>query len=294
MKKILIAHASRIERTHLEGLIRQSGFETDVCGTASEASLLSDTNDYAAAFLDSGLKGIDKLEKALNGDVRIIMLGDANYPMSLEEPVLPEKLRESLEALSDDAFEEIEGLDRKTGIANCGSLDGYLAALNIFYNTIDVKADEIERYYDEKDIKNYTIKVHALKSSAKLVGALSLSELAFSLEKAGNTKDTAFIDANTKELLSMYRAFKPLLKPVSDDDADDTDDKREYMDDGDYKDTINAISEFAEVMDYDSVEMMLDTFKEFRLKNEDAERVKKINALLFEMKWEEIKELCRI
>ena len=68
----------------------------------------------------------------------------------------------------------------------------------------------------------------------------------------------------------------------------------EYIAEDDYNETIKAIGEFADVMDYDSVEMMLDTFKEFRLKKEDAVIVRKIESFLMELKWEEIKEICKI
>ena len=48
------------------------------------------------------------------------------------------------------------------------------------------KAEEIERYYKEEDWENYTILVHALKSSARMIGAGSLSEAAAYLEQCGN------------------------------------------------------------------------------------------------------------
>ena len=140
----------------------------------------------------------------------------------------------------------------------------------------------------EKDIRNYTIKVHALKSSSKLVGAMELSELAEALENAGNDNDSKYIDDNTKELLSLYRRFKSLLSPLFESENGSDEDDREYMNDGDYRETIEAIGQFAEAMDYDSVEMMLESFHDYRLKKEDAERVDRIKALLFEMEWADI------
>ena len=59
--------------------------------------------------------------------------------------------------------------------------------LRQFYEESAYKADEIERMLAEEDYENYTIKVHALKSSARMIGANALSELAKELEDLGNT-----------------------------------------------------------------------------------------------------------
>ena len=45
-----------------------------------------------------------------------------------------------------------------------------------------------------------------------LIGAIRLSELAASLEDAGNRMDRAFIDENNGKLLSEYEAFKHKLE----------------------------------------------------------------------------------
>ena len=51
---------------------------------------------------------------------------------------------------------------------------------------IEKNADELEKLLQEGDYENYTIKVHALKSSARLIGAEELSETARKLEAYGN------------------------------------------------------------------------------------------------------------
>ena len=61
-----------------------------------------------------------------------------------------------------------------------------------FYEDIEKNADEIERLLREGDIENYTIRVHALKSGARMIGAAELSEQAKRLEAMGNnTKEAA-------------------------------------------------------------------------------------------------------
>ncbi len=95
-------------------------------------------------------------------------------------------------------------LDTDTGLRNCGSVEGYLAVLATFRNTAEKKEKEIRKYYDESDWDNFTVKVHALKSSARIIGAMELAVLAERLENAGKEKDADLICKKIAEFLQMY------------------------------------------------------------------------------------------
>jgi HPt (histidine-containing phosphotransfer) domain-containing protein len=77
--------------------------------------------------------------------------------------------------------------------------------LETYLESAKKKADEIEKYWAEKDVKNTTVKVHALKSSSQAIGALKLSEFAARLEKAGNEGDLEMLDKELGELVFEYR-----------------------------------------------------------------------------------------
>ena len=64
--------------------------------------------------------------------------------------------------------------------------------------------EKIRKYYEQRDIKNYITLVHGLKSSARLLGAMQLSEEAFELEKSAKLNDWNAIDAGTDTLLRHY------------------------------------------------------------------------------------------
>ncbi len=104
-----------------------------------------------------------------------------------------------------------EGIIVEEGIKNSGGVDNFIFSIKLFYETIDDNIRVIQKAYDDKDIKFYTIKVHFLKLSAKIVGAMDLSALAFSIEEAGDREDIPFINANHPKLISDYRAFKEKL-----------------------------------------------------------------------------------
>ena len=109
-------------------------------------------------------------------------------------------------------LEEVPLLDVEQGVEFCGGVKEYLDALGIFAKSIRQRADEIEDCYRRRDWENYTIKVHALKSMTKSIGAASLSELAAELEDAGIREEETAILAGTEVLLSLYR---DLAQPLS-------------------------------------------------------------------------------
>lgn len=89
-----------------------------------------------------------------------------------------------------------------------GGFENWLSAAKTFASSIEEKILQIQDYYNKADFKNFTIQVHALKSSARIIGAEKLSSMAAELEEAGDKLQ------NTGELLSTYREYISLLEPV--------------------------------------------------------------------------------
>jgi CheY-like chemotaxis protein len=110
---------------------------------------------------------------------------------------------------------DVPAIDAEEGLKNCSGPETYMIVLETFYEVITENADEIEDYYSKEDWENYTVKVHALKSSAKTVGAAALSEQAAALEQAGLKGDTAAISDGTEKLLSDYRSLLESLSPIA-------------------------------------------------------------------------------
>ncbi len=121
---------------------------------------------------------------------------------------------------ADPIVAELFGIDSAQALKNCGSTATFRETVLIFKESIGEKSALIERYAAERDWRNYTILVHALKSSARLIGAQGLSELAQELEAAGNKAQQADKDAQTliaektPALLASYRAYAKKLAPL--------------------------------------------------------------------------------
>ncbi len=111
-------------------------------------------------------------------------------------------------------FEEKGYLDIKEGIGYAGSAEMYVNVIKFFVSSIDAKSEEIRKYYNEGDWDNYVAKVHALKSSARVIGADELSNRARYLELAGNDRDFAYIREHTGDVLAFYGSYKEKLKGI--------------------------------------------------------------------------------
>ena len=196
---------------------------------------------------------------------------------------------EDLTELPEDLkwVEEVEGISVEDGIKNAGGIGGFIHAINMFRSTIDENAEVIERTVKE-DLRLFTVKVHSLKTSARIIGSLELASLAQKLEDAGNKNDREFINENAPRLLVLYTDFKDKLarleKPESDED-------KEMIPEDELKDAYSALKEVIPQMDYDSVEMIVDQVREYKLPDEDAERFKTIEKLLKAFDWDKLEEL---
>ncbi|MBP5465385.1 MAG: response regulator, partial [Treponema sp.] len=68
----------------------------------------------------------------------------------------------------------LEGIDVKVALANCGTEEVFESTLHSYAASIGERADELEALCAASDWKNYGIKVHAMKSTSRLVGAMEL------------------------------------------------------------------------------------------------------------------------
>ena len=110
---------------------------------------------------------------------------------------------------------EMEGIDVAEGIKYIGSLEAWEALLGEYYKTIEMKAVKIEKYLTDELVREYTIEVHALKSTSRLIGALELSEAFRQLEEWGRENNVDALIKHTPKVLAEYRKYKDILKPYA-------------------------------------------------------------------------------
>ncbi|MCR4922591.1 MAG: Hpt domain-containing protein, partial [Lachnospiraceae bacterium] len=175
------------------------------------------------------------------------------------------------------------------GIANSGGVDMFLSSLEMFYDSIKDNSEEIKNAYINEDIRLFTIKVHSLKSSARIIGASDLSDKAFKLEEAGNKEDREFIVNNTGDFLEEYLSFEEKLKAIKKEDGKDD---RAEIPRSELSDAYEAIKELVPQMDYDSLEMVVGELMEYRLPGEDEEKIREFSKKLKAFDWDAMQEMA--
>ena len=183
---------------------------------------------------------------------------------------------------------ETEGICVSEGIKNSGGISNYIFALQLFLDTIDDNAKVIRDAYDSGNIRLYTIKVHALKTSARIIGAEELSKLAYDLEDAGNRQDEAFIREHASEFLSQYEQYKQKLVGLR--EGADAENKEEVSGE-ELQEAYMALADVIPQMDYDSVEMIMEQLSRYALPPEDDKFVKELSRMLKSFDWDGMEAL---
>ncbi len=182
----------------------------------------------------------------------------------------------------------VAGLDTAKGLGYCGTVKAYLEALNIFHSSIESKALEVENSYNRSDWGNYTIKVHALKSMARSVGATELFKLAEALEQAGDNGDMEKIHRDTSGFLKLYRSFGKSLSPIDGDEKQAPEDTLPLIKDAQIKDAYNTIREIASSFDFDTLTMIMDSLKGYRFPDSEKERYEALKAAAAIPDWDKL------
>ena len=276
-----------------------------------------------------GIDGIETLQRMktlhnnLNQDTPVISLTanaisgarkqyiDAGFQDYLTKPIDSEKLEammieylpaEKVQHVEGAAAEEtaaektlpdwlknVAGLSTADGLKNCGGVDAYLDALTVCAQSVVSGAKEIANFYKAADWKNYTTKVHALKSSARVIGANELSDRARRLEDAGNCGYIDEIHDSTDGMLELYISFAYKLAPLI--QTEDADDSKPLIEDDALAEAYETLSDAAANFDFDTVEFVFDSLKDYRLPENQREKFSQIKSAASKPDWEELSKL---
>ena len=178
----------------------------------------------------------------------------------------------------------IEGLDVMEGIKNCGSLELFTNLLGDFYKLIDLKSTKIEKCLADGMIRDYTIEVHALKNTARMIGALELSEQFYQMEQCGNAGDVDTIFRETPAIMELYRSYKPVLEPYGKANEQD---KKEVPKEELVK-VLEQLNAAMDSFDLDGADAALAELEEYRLPEELGPYMEELRAYVADVAMEEV------
>lgn len=108
------------------------------------------------------------------------------------------------------------GVDINKSLELFGDIETYNENVDEFLISSKEKVSKLETYKNERDMANYAIYVHSLKSDAKYFGLTKLAELAYDQELKSKAGDALYINEHYQELVAEVKRMVDVLKKYID------------------------------------------------------------------------------
>lgn len=193
---------------------------------------------------------------------------------------------------------QIEGVDLAYGIEHAGDENGLLSIMNNFLLMADDDANELNDYYkqlvldnnNEKALDSYRIKVHAMKSSAGLFGALQVYGAAAFLEKAAREREVKEIMVSTPFFLKFWNELKTNVENFvytlkGDDEATKDVNKENLIN------LLHQLNTSMKTYDIKNADMIMSEIEKYKLTGKE-ETLKKLKLAVSKLEAEKIENLC--
>jgi signal transduction histidine kinase/CheY-like chemotaxis protein/HPt (histidine-containing phosphotransfer) domain-containing protein len=252
-----------------------------ICLTANAIS--GEREKYLAAGFDDYLtKPIDSqrleemLMKYLPDDK--IMEPDANESGEDDEETVP------------NFVYELGVIDVDTAVSHCGSVSMYNEILQAFVGVIGDCVNEAKQYWNDSDMDGTAIKVHAIKSQLRTIGAYSIGDLAETLETAAKERDVVTLEANLDDLFEKCAKLEEGFAPFKNTGITN-DESLPDMTEEQIKDIYSQIAESVEEYDIDKVEELIEEFKKYHIPEAHLEEVNELYKAVDNVDYDRIPEI---
>ena len=185
-------------------------------------------------------------------------------------------------------------VDVAVGLENSGGkIADYLEILKINYTYGKKNLEELEGLLEKKDYTNFTIKVHSMKSTAKGIGALKVSDMALKQEEAGRSGDYAYIEAHFEEYKENYQA---LLQPMEEvlrhyQLLEEKAQESELLDEQIISNILSNIRKHVDHFEFAQVFEILEDVRRYQLSEDSRELFERLEAMMDDLAVEDIQNL---
>ena len=107
---------------------------------------------------------------------------------------------------------KVQGIDVDKAIELLGDMEMYKETLNDFLEVSDDRMPLLEKYYQENNLKDYAIQVHAMKSDSNYLGFTKLAKISLEHQLKSENNDSAYIKTHYKELKEEANRIVKLVK----------------------------------------------------------------------------------
>lgn len=108
-----------------------------------------------------------------------------------------------------------QGVDIDHALELLGDMEMYHMTLHDYLEEIDTKLSNLKGYLEDKDMENYAILVHSMKSDAKYLGFMSFADIAYQHELKSKEKDFTYCLEHFDELERELTKFLDIAREYS-------------------------------------------------------------------------------
>ena len=190
-------------------------------------------------------------------------------------------------------------IDVEKAVSFTDSFETWLKVTKLFISLIFENSEHIKDFFEQKNYKDFTIQVHALKSAARIIGAFKLSEMAAELEQNGLQIQKldkipagllAEIKTKTQALTAYYLNLYELLAPVK-AYGEATDNKKQAASEEAINSIISTILEACSNFDLAAVEEQFALLKNLELPESLDKKMPELSKAIEEIEFERIGQL---
>ncbi len=181
-------------------------------------------------------------------------------------------------------------LNPDSGIELCGTPEIYLETLNNFYRAANDTVAELEYTFGCGDIEDFTIKIHSVKSTAKLIGAERLSAMAQELENAGNEKNAAYIKEHLPAVITLYHEIISGISPLTEKNNPEPE-LNGNIEPEHVKGIMSHLKEYVDDFNDDAVSSMLKALSSYRFPGKDQRTFDDLKKAHDNIDWSKMQEL---
>lgn len=239
-----------------------------------------------------------------NLDVESVYKLGSNFYFALEQKVedwtpIGEIGDIAAPAIADEDFHlprfiyELSEVNVEAGIKNNGDEESYLEALKVYASMVGTYIDEITQYMQDKDIENATIKIHALKSTSRIIGAESIGEKALALETAGKAGDMDTLEKEVDGLLERCGKLGEQLHPLLENTTETVGEDKAMIDEAVLSEAYGKIEQYALGCDSFGIEEVLGELNNYRLPEVEQEKISALSQAIDNFDFEKVSEILK-
>lgn len=239
-KRILVVDDNKLNIKIAKNLLKKFDVVVDEAISGKECLERVNEHNYSLIFMDemmpemSGIETFKKLKEIPGFNSKVVALTadaivgsrekflEAGFDDYMSKPInrdLFDKIVESaingvedVDTKGNTDYLKQNGIDFDKGLELLGDKEMYDETIRDFYNGIDSRLSKLEEYKNTKNVNDYAVEAHALKSDSKYLGITSLSMMALDHETNAKENNFYFINTNYDKLKLEVNKYKDIIK----------------------------------------------------------------------------------